>query len=244
MDLGGHTILITGGGSGIGRAFAERFVAAGSRVIACGRRSEALEEAKSAIPGLESIVCDVSREDERVRLFEQVKAEYPDLDVLVNNAGIQNRPPSLLEPQDWSAHRLEIATNLEAPLHLSMLFAPFLAKRERAHIINVTSGLAFVPLAWMPTYCLTKAALHSFTLSLRKQLDKTGVEVIEVAPPAVQTDLGGKGLHDFGEPLDLFADHVMAKLVAGELEFGYKSSEDRRIEDYAGRTATFEKMNG
>lgn len=242
MNLTGNTILITGGASGIGLAFAERFVKAGNTVIACGRRADALASAAEALPGLHTIQTDVSDEEERIRLVKRVSEDFPALNVLVNNAGIQNRPPSFLEPQDWDAHKLELRTNLEAPLHLSILFAPLLADKPSSAIINVTSGLAFVPIASMPTYCLTKAALHSLTLTLRKQFEGK-IEVIEVAPPAVQTDLGGPGLHTFGEPLDAFADHVFQKLAEGENEFGYKSSESRRTASYEERVRAFEAMH-
>jgi len=116
-------------------------------------------------------------------------------------------------------------TNMEAPIHLSMLFAPFFAKKEDATIINVTSGLAFTPAMFAPIYSATKAALHSFTMSLRYQLSETSVEVIEVAPPAVNTDLGGVGLHNLGEPLDAFADGIFQGLEEGKMEIGYGTSE-------------------
>jgi uncharacterized oxidoreductase len=218
-------VLVTGGSTGIGFALAARFLAAGSRVIICGRREQALAEARSAHPGLQTIQCDISREEERVRLFQTVAREYPRLNVLVNNAGIQNRPPPLTQHQDWSSHAHEISTNLEAAMHLTMLFVPFLMAQKDPAIINVTSGLAFVPMAMMPTYCATKAALHSFTMSTRRQLADTPIKVVEIAPPAVQTDLGGKGLHDFGVPLDEFADYAMDQLRVGKEEFGYQFSE-------------------
>ncbi|WP_437817612.1 SDR family oxidoreductase [Sorangium sp. So ce1078] len=229
MRLDRNTILITGGASGIGLALAQRFVRAGSTVVVCGRRQEQLDQAERACPGLRAVQCDVSVEAERAALVERVTRELPALNVLINNAGIQNRPPPLLETQDWSRHRSEIAINLEAPMHLSMLLIPHLLKQESPAILNVTSGLAFVPIALMPTYCATKAALHSFTLSLRYQLKDTAMRVVEIVPPAVNTDLGGKGLHDSGVPLDEFADHSMAQLEKGELEFGYQFSEKGRL---------------
>ncbi len=128
---------------------------------------------------------------------------------------------------NWSYYNKEIITNLEAPLHLSMLFAPFFATKESATMINVTSGLAFTPFAMAPIYSATKAALHSFTMSLRHQLSDTSVEVIEVAPPAVNTDLGGAGLHTHGEPLDAFADGIFNELAKGKIEIGYGSSVTR-----------------
>ncbi len=229
MKLDQNTILITGGGSGIGLALAKRFVKAGSQVIICGRRAEALRQAKTECPGLITFTCDVSEEVSRQKFFEAVTHEFPNLNVLINNAGIQNRLAPLTAAQDWRRHRSEIATNIEAPLHLSMLFIPHLMKQRNPGIINVSSGLAFAPISFMPTYCMTKAALHSFTLSLRHQLKSTPIEVTELIPPAVNTDLGGKGLHNDGANLDQFADHCMKKLGAGELEFGFESSESRRL---------------
>ena len=127
----------------------------------------------------------------------------------------------------WDDYRKEITTNLEAPCHLAMLFAPYFAAKETAAIINVTSGLAFTPLAIAPIYSATKAALHSFTVSLRHQLSETAVEVIEVAPPAVNTDLRRDGLHAHGEPLDAFADGIFEALAEGKTEIGYGISAAR-----------------
>ncbi len=243
MKLGGNTILITGGGSGIGLALAKRFLAAESEVILCGRRQQTLETAKRECPKFHTFVCDVSQASERVRLAQRLTSDFPRLNVIINNAGVQNRPPSVLQSQEWSDTEREIATNLSAPIHLAMLFAPHLAKQKAAAIINVTSGLSFSPLAFMPVYCATKAALHSFTLSLRHQLVNTSVSVIEVVPPAVQTDLGGKGLHDFGVPLEAFADHAVKGIASGELEFGYQLSEKARLASRQELDAIFKGMN-
>jgi uncharacterized oxidoreductase len=228
MKLANNTVLITGGGTGIGLAIAERFLAAGSEVIVCGRRAEALQEAKARHPKLHTLVADVATPEGRVALFEQATRDFPRLNVLVNNAGIQNRGQLTGGVDDWSAHQLEIAINLEAPIHLAMLFMPHLQRQERPVILNVTSGLAFSPLPFAAIYSATKAALHSFTLSLRLQAAKVGVEVVELVPPAVNTDLGGVGLHTAGVPLDEFADSVMARIDAGELEVGFGTSEQRR----------------
>ena len=243
MKLSGNSVLITGGASGIGFALARRLVAAGSEVVICGRRREQLEEARRQCQGLHTLICDVADEAARIALVERVTREFPRLNVLINNAGIQNRPPALGESQDWKAHHQELAINLEAPMHLSMLLLPHLLKQKDPAIINVTSGLAFVPIAYMPTYCATKAALHSFTLSLRHQAGAKGVRVIEVAPPAVNTDLGGKGLHDFGAPLDEFADHAIRMIERGELEFGYLSSEKARTASRTELEGIFKGMN-
>ncbi|SFB51702.1 uncharacterized oxidoreductase [Cohnella sp. OV330] len=229
MKLSGNTILITGGSAGIGLAFAERFMKAGNRVIVCGRREQTLQQAKEKYPDLITRACDLAAESERTSLFEWVAANHPEVNVLVNNAGIQQRFSVLKADakNDWAALSQEIATNIEAPFHLSMLFAPFFAAKEAAAIINVTSGLAFTPFAIAPIYSASKAALHSFTMSLRLQLSDTSVEVIEVAPPAVNTDLGGSGLHVQGEPLDAFADGIFQGLEAGMSEIGYGTSVGR-----------------
>ncbi|AHV99663.1 SDR family oxidoreductase [Paenibacillus sabinae] len=229
MKLSGNTILITGGSAGIGLAFAERFLKAGNTVIVTGRREHVLQKAKEKLPSLITHVSDLNTESERVALFDWVTANYPEVNVLVNNAGIQQRFSVLKAnaKDDWSYFNKEITTNIEAPFHLSMIFAPFFAIKEEATIINVTSGLAFTPFAIAPIYSATKAALHSFTMSLRHQLSDTSVEVVEVAPPAVNTDLGGTGLHTHGEPLDAFADGIFKGLEEGKKEIGYGTSVDR-----------------
>jgi len=243
MRMTGNTILITGGGSGIGLALARRYAARGNRVIVSGRRAEALAAAKRDMPALETLQSDVSNEGGRAALVEEARRRFPALNVLVNNAGIQNRPAPLLQPQDWSAHRAELATNLDAPLHLTMLLLPHLAEAPFGAVVNVTSGLAFAPFAVMPTYCLTKAALHSFTLSLRHQLKDTALDVVEIVPPAVNTDLGGPGLHTFGVNVDAFADSIFARLEKGETEIGYETSEVRRLASRQELDAYFVQMN-
>jgi uncharacterized oxidoreductase len=233
MQLSSNTILITGGATGIGLALAERFLKAGSQVILCGRREDKLLEAKAKHPQFMVHVCDVSSEAERLALTQWATKEFPRLNVLINNAGIQRRIQLPLR-EDWSATSQEIAINLEAPIHLASLLIPHLQQQQQPAIINVTSGLSFVPLARVPVYCATKAALHSFTLSLRHQLSKTPIQVIEIVPPAVNTDLGGPGLHNFGVPLNEFADAAMKRLATAELEIAYgfaqKSSRASREE--------------
>jgi uncharacterized oxidoreductase len=242
MNLSGNTILVTGGASGIGLALASRFLAAGSDVIVCGRREAALRAAAAAHPDLVTRACDLARADERESLAEWVVDEFPDLNVLVNNAGIQRRF-RLTDPESWEATHHEIAINLDAPNHLGMLLLPHLRTKPSAAIVNVTSGLAYVPFVAAPVYSATKAALHSYTLSLRHHLAESGVRVIEIVPPAVNTDLGGPGLHTTGEPLEAFADAVTARIGAGELEIGYGSAEQRRLEANAVFDQWFERMN-
>jgi uncharacterized oxidoreductase len=244
MKIAGRTILVTGGATGIGLGLARRMVAAGATVIASGRREDALAEARAQVRGLHTLRGDVSTAEGRTALAEQVLREHPALDVLVNNAGIQNHLPPLTQPQDWSAHERELQTNLAGPMHLTMLLLPHLLARAEAAILNVTSGLSFAPYARVATYCATKAALHSWTQSLRWQLAETKVTVVEIIPPAVNTDLGGKGLHDHGEPLDGFCDHVMRHLARGDLEFGYKGSEEARTSSRDQLDKRFAAMNG
>ena len=243
MNLGGNTILITGGASGIGLAFAERFLQAGSKVIICGRRADKLDEVKEKHPDIVTRMCDVSKESDRINLTEWVQNEYPDLNILLNNAGIQQREPLIQKNEPWSYHQQEIAINLEAPIHLALLFLPLLKSQPLSYIINVTSGLAFAPLANAAIYSATKAALHSFTLSLRHQLTGTPVQVLEIVPPAVQTDLGGTGVHTFGAPLKDFADTIMLGLETGEQEIGYGTSNLNRKASRTELNDIFNQMN-
>ena len=242
MQLSNNTVLITGGASGIGLALAERFIQAGSEVIVCGRRESVLAQAKQNVPALHTVACDVSNSAERKALFARVTREFPNLNVLINNAGIQRRI-SLLEAEPWEQTRQEIAINLEAPIHLSQLFSSHLQGQPKAAIINVTSGLSFAPMAGAPVYCSTKAALHSFTQSLRHQLSETPIEVIEIIPPAVNTDLGGPGLHTFGEPLDEFADAMMKGLEEGTPEIAYGSAQKSSRASREELDAMFARMN-
>lgn len=242
MQLDSNTVLITGGASGIGLGLAERFLHAGSKVIVCGRREDKLREAKAAHPGLETRVCDLARAADRVLLADWAVGEFPLLNVLVNNAGVQRRV-SLAEQEDWESTREEFAINLEAPVHLSRLMIPSLLKQKGATIVNVTSGLAFAPLASAPIYCATKAALHSFTLSLREQLAGTPIEVVEIIPPAVDTDLGGPGLHTFGVKVDELADAVMARLAGGEQEIAYGFAQQSSRASRAELDQLFTRMN-
>ena len=213
---------MTGGASGIGLALAERFVAAGSDVIICGRRAEKLAEAKERLPHVKTLVCDLSKASERTALAARVVREHPRLNVLVNNAGIQRYPQlAQVTDADWPETQEEIAINFEAPVHLSALFIPHLRQQARPAIVNVTWALSFAPLARAPIYCATKAALHSFTLSLRHQLKNTPIRVVELIPPAVDTDLGGPGLHTFGVKLDEFITAAMPRIEAGDLEVSY-----------------------
>jgi len=224
MKISGNTVLITGGSNGIGLALAERFLKSGNEVIICSSSDERLDAAKKKFPQLHTIKCDVSDENARVKLYEEVVKNFPKLNVLVNNAGIQVHSNFTSGRYSWESMKREIAINFEAPVHLSLLFMQHLANVADATIINVSSNLAFMVPVWVPTYGATKAALHSFTYSLRLQTEPMGIAVYEILPPAVNTDLGAPGMHTFGADVDLFADAVFEGLAAGELEIGYNGS--------------------
>lgn len=242
MQLSGNTILVTGGASGIGLAFARRFLDAGNTVIICGRREDKLREAAAQHPGLITHVCDLAQPGEREALIQWATTTHPALNVLVNNAGIQRRL-RLGDQENWTATREELAINLDAPIHLTRLAVPHLTTRTPAAILNVTSGLAFAPLARTPIYSATKAALHSFTMSTRHQLKDTGIAVIEIVPPAVDTDLGGPGLHTFGVNVDEFADAVFGRLGGPEIEIGYGFAEGARNAPRPELDQIFQRVN-
>jgi uncharacterized oxidoreductase len=189
MKLSGNTILITGGATGIGLELAKELLNRGNTVIVCGRRLEKLQAAKGLLPALHTIQCDIGDLEQRRSLFSQCVREFPSLNVLVNNAGMQREIDFLKGEEEYINGDSEVQINLEAPLHLSALFLPQLLKQPEAAIINVGSGLGLVPLKIMPVYCATKAALHSFSITLRQQLKGTKVKVFELIPPIVDTDL-------------------------------------------------------
>jgi len=240
MQLSGNTILLTGGSSGIGLALTRRLIAAGNQVIVTGRRADALAAVTAELPSVITEVNDAADAGARARLIAGLTARFPDLNVLINNAGIQRRV-DLVRGEPWEATREEIAINLEAPLHFASLLIPHLRERPRAALINVSSGLAFVPLAAVPVYSATKAAIHSFTMSLRHQLRATSIEVVEIIPPAVRSNLGGS--HDFGVPTDEYADSVIAQLGEGRAETTYQFSAQVSQASRADVDATFARMN-
>lgn len=215
MKTTGNTILITGGGSGIGRALAEAFHALGNQVIISGRTRRTLDETTAANPGMKSLAVDMT-DAAAIRAFaSKLVADFPSLNVLVNNAGIM-RPEDLLAPEaDPADAEATILTNLLGPIRLTAALLPFLGKQNRATVMNVTSGLAFIPLAATPTYSATKAALHSYTESLRHQLLGTNVEVLELAPPYVRTHLMGEqqAADPHAMPLAEFITEVMEILT-------------------------------
>lgn len=191
MNLTNNTILITGGGSGIGRGLAEAFHALGNKVIIVGRRQSALEEVTDANPGMASVTLDINDPDAIRSFAAEVTELHPTLNVLINNAGIARQEDLKTQPQTLADSETIISTNILGPVRLTAALLPHLQKQAQATIINVSSGLAFVPLPTGPTYSATKAFLHSYTESLRFQLKDTTVRVTEIIPPYVQTELGG-----------------------------------------------------
>lgn len=191
MKLNGNTILITGGTSGIGYEMAKEFIKKGNTVIVTGRDEQRLKKVKDKLNGVATIKSDVSNPDDVKALYEHVAKEYPGLNVLINNAGVMIEIN--LQKHQSSAMDLtkEIDINLKGTIWMNDLFIPLLKKNKNAATVTVSSGLAFVPLAIAPVYCATKAALHSYSLSLREQLRNTDLKVFELAPPATKTELLG-----------------------------------------------------
>lgn len=222
MKISNSKILITGGASGIGFAMADRFIKENNTVIFCGRRESALKKAAEKLPSIITKQCDLTLSKEREELFKWISEEHSDLNVLVNNAGIQQWM-SISDSDFYLRAKDEITINIEAPLHVVSLFIKL---KSLNTIMNVTSGLSFVPIIKVPVYSATKAFFHSFTLSLNSLLKSKNIEVIEVIPPALNTDLGGKGLHDHAPPVSEFIETIFAQLKEGktELTFGFSET--------------------
>jgi uncharacterized oxidoreductase len=191
MKMTQNTILVTGGGSGIGRALAEAFHALGNQVIIAGRGKARLDETTAANPGMKSVTLDIGKVETLRPFAAELATTYPALNVVLQCAGVMI-PENLLKPEDTlGADASTIATNLLGPIRLTAELLPLLLKQPHAAVITVSSGLAFIPLAMTPTYCATKAAIHSYSQSLRYQLRDTSVQVLEIIPPYVQTELMG-----------------------------------------------------
>jgi uncharacterized oxidoreductase len=243
MKISGNTILITGGGTGIGLALARALLRQENEVIICGRRRDVLEAAKAANPQLHIRVADVTESESRTALAEWIGKTFPRLNVLVNNAGIQHLFNFSGEPSALTEAEKEIATNLIAPIHLTSLLLPLLTRQSAAAIVNVSSGLGFTPLASMPVYCATKAALHSLTMSLRHQLRKTSVRVFEIIPPIVASELGRDHrppeANKAAMPADVAAVGIISALENNIFEYALGDAENLRNK----RDALFPIMN-
>ncbi|MDH4222696.1 MAG: SDR family NAD(P)-dependent oxidoreductase [candidate division Zixibacteria bacterium] len=200
MKIKENTILITGGATGIGYALASAFLEAGNQVIICGRRKDKLKEAEKKLSGIQVRICDVTDFVACVELIEWMKKNHPSFNMLINNAGIQ-QILDFKQKVPVEAISNEITTNFTAPAHLANLSIRHFKKQKESAIINITSGLAYIPLAIMPVYCASKSALHTFSVSLRGQLRDTNVKVFEIIPPIVDTELdkGSRGKREQGD---------------------------------------------
>lgn len=243
MRMTGRTIVITGGGSGIGRGLAERFHRLGNKVIVAGRDAAKLDAVAAANPGIATMSLDVGDELSIQAFAARIVATHPALDVLINNAGILPSEDLRQAPANVPISETTIATNLLGPIRLTSLLLPHLCARPESTVIMVSSGLAFVPMATSPTYCATKAALHAYTLALREQLKAGSTGVIEIVPPYVQTML--TGAHQASDPrampLEPFIDEVMAMLAA-DPDAGEIVVEACRPLRYAARNGDFEAV--
>ena len=218
MHMSGNTILITGGGSGIGRALAEAFHAYDNQVIIAGRRKKMLDEVVAANPGMRALGLDISSASEIKAFAAEVVAQHPSLNVVIHNAGIMSEE-SVLAENALEIAEATIATNLLGPIRLNTALLPHLTRQARAVVVTVSSGLAFVPKAGNPTYCATKAAIHSYTQTLRYQLQDTSVQVIEIVPPFVQTELTGpaQATNPNAMPLNDYIDQTL-RILSSEPE--------------------------
>ena len=209
MNISGNTLLITGGGSGIGRGLAEAFHKEGNQVIIAGRRREALDEVTSGNRGMKGVTLDIENPASIRSFGDQMARDFPKLNVVIHNAGIMR--PENVQAADTADAEAMITTNLLGPIRLTAALMSLLKKQPRSTIMTVSSGLAFLPLAMTPTYCATKAALHSYTQSLRWQMKGTTTEVIELIPPYVQTHLMGaqQAANPRAMPLEDFLAEVM-----------------------------------
>jgi uncharacterized oxidoreductase len=222
MRVKDNTILITGGATGIGYALAEQFIREGNEVIICGRRPGKLDGAKIKLPKLHTRVADVSKEADRIELILWVIKNFPSFNILVNNAGIQQML-FLKNQTSFDTIQNEIAINLTAPIHLTNLVFPHFSKHKESAVVNISSGLGFIPLAFAPVYCATKAALHSFSITSRHQLKGTSIKVFEIIPPIVETELGKsgsrRGREVKGIPASEVATETLSALRSDKFEY-------------------------
>lgn len=227
MQLDNHHVLITGGTSGIGLVFAKRFIQHGSEVLAVDYSQENIDRATAELPALKTYKADLSNAEERQQLADWVADNFSELDIILNDAGIQHWVNFNHLTHDWAWYHQELAINLEAQLHLTLLFLPTITAAPNGAIINVSSGLVINPGAWVPIYAASKAGVHAFTETLRLQLEDLPTHVFEILPPAVDTSLGGESIHSYGSNLDEFADAVFEQLLNDEPEITFSTSQDQ-----------------
>lgn len=243
MKMTGNTILITGGNGGIGRALAEAFLAKGNDVIVTGRDKAKLEDVVAANPGIHAMELDVADPEAIAAFAQKITVDFPALNVVLNNAGIM-RPENPTEAEIETAEAT-IATNLLGPIRLTTALLPHLLGKDDATVLTVSSGLAFVPRATFPTYCATKAAVHSWSMSLGHQLSDTSVQVIELAPPYVQTEL--TGAHQASDPNAMpLADYISETMKLLETEPEAREILVGRVEPlrWAERDGKFDQVFG
>lgn len=217
MDLKGNTILITGGSSGIGLELAKR-LAEHNKILICGRSSEKLQSAKYAVPSIEYLQCDLALKNEREKLFEWIKSEHSDTNVLINNAAITHNTNFVDDPEITEKAELEIAINYLAPVHLSKLFLPLLEKNKSPKLIYITTGLAYTPRVTYPIYCSTKAALHSFITGFRFKNANAKYGIIEVLMPAVDTPWHNGNPPKIAIPVEQAVQEMLSGLNKGNRE--------------------------
>jgi uncharacterized oxidoreductase len=240
MQVSNNKILITGGATGIGLGLTQRFIEENNTVIICGRRESVLIEVATKFPSVITKICDLAVEAERIALYEWIEKYHSDVNVLVNNAGIQ-KWVSVTDADFYESAKTEIATNIEAPIHLTSLFMNL---KSLTTVMNVTSGLAFSPFAKVPVYSATKAFFRSFTISLRHILKSKNIEVIEIIPPALNTDLGGVGLHDMHPSVSSFIESIFEQLKEGKNELTFGTSETRLNASVPELKASFNALHG
>jgi uncharacterized oxidoreductase len=248
MNVKGNIVLITGGATGIGLSLVKEFVKAGNEVIICGRRQDKLDEVKNLYPAIHIKQFDLSLSKEREGLYNWIKKDFPKLNILINNAGIQRMIDFRKGIETLKTIDNEIAINLESPIQLCAYFVPLLQTQQESAIINVTSGLGFIPSVAMPVYSATKAALHSFTVSLRRQLLGTSIKVFEIIPPMVDTDLDKgerkkRGLTYFGITPEQTAQESFEAIQKDEYEYAVGEAKNFRTGAKQNFEEHFDRMN-
>jgi uncharacterized oxidoreductase len=253
MKITGNTVLITGGATGIGLALTEAFLASGNEVIVCSRNEDHLMRAAEKFPGLHTRVCDLSSPEGCASLHEWAVSSFPEVNILINNAGIQRVVDFRKGPADLLRHRTvdgmdEIDVNLKGYVYLAAYFVPDLMKKKEAAIINISSGLGFIPMTITPVYSATKAAVHSFSVSLRHQLRNTTVKVFEIIPPIVDTDLDrgerkARGQHNRGIPPEEVAKASLPAIAADVYEVAIGMAQGLKAGSKSNFDEIFNNMN-